>query len=126
MANPFTILGRSSLPSKQIELFPSPSVQSILLRTDELTALCPVTQQPDYYTLTVIYTPAAVCIETKSFKLYLQTFRNEGIFCEHLAAAIADDVMSATKARHVTVTLCQHRRGGIETEVTAIRTGEAA
>jgi 7-cyano-7-deazaguanine reductase len=98
-----------------LETFANPGVSHVEMTSDELTAMCPVTGQPDLYTATIEYWPQGLCIESKSLKLYLQRFRDEGHFCEALAVRIRDDVaetleIPADKAR---VTLRQKGRGGI-------------
>lgn len=98
-----------------IETFPSPGVASVRMTSDELVAVCPITNQPDFYTATIEYEPERLCIESKSLKLYLATYRNEGVFCEALAVKIRDDVASALElpAAKVRVELVQKARGGI-------------
>ncbi len=98
-----------------LETFPNPGVSEVVLRSDELTAMCPITRQPDLYRATIIYRPDGRCVESKSLKLYLATFRNEGHFCEALAVRIRDDVADVLQvdAGSVTVTLEQKARGGI-------------
>ena len=98
-----------------LERFANPGVASVELVSDELSALCPVTGQPDLYRLTISYRPEALCLESKSLKLYLSRFRNEGSFCEALAVRIRDDVASALEldAGRVSVSLEQKARGGI-------------
>ena len=104
-----------------IETFPNPGVSHVEMTSDELTAVCPVTGQPDMYVATIEYWPGALCIESKSLKLYLNTYRNEGHFCEALAVKIRDDVAEALElaAEKVRVTLEQKRRGGIVVTATA-------
>lgn len=80
-------------------------------RSSELTALCPVTNQPDSCTIDIEYAPASRCIETKSLKRYLRTFDRRGIFAEHLAPEIAGHLTDAVGVP-VTVTLAQQVRGG--------------
>jgi 7-cyano-7-deazaguanine reductase len=77
--------------------------------------MCPITSQPDMYVVTIAYEPARLCIESKSLKLYLAAFRNDGAFCEALAVRIRDDVAAALElpAEKVGVTLRQKARGGI-------------
>jgi len=77
--------------------------------------MCPVTNQPDLYTATIEYAPDALCLESKSVKLYLMQFRNEGHFCEALAVRIRDDVAAALELAPdaVQVALRQKARGGI-------------
>jgi 7-cyano-7-deazaguanine reductase len=98
-----------------LESFPNPGVSSVELTSDELTALCPITGQPDLYRLTISYRPGPACLESKSLKLYLARFRNEGCFCEELAVRIRDEVASALalEPERVSVSLAQKARGGI-------------
>ena len=98
-----------------LESFPNPGVESVSLMSDELTAVCPITGQPDLYRLTIEYRPDGACLESKSLKLYLNSFRNEGGFCEALAVRIRDDVAAALglSADRVRVDLEQKARGGI-------------
>ena len=112
----FVALGRAgSDPYAGLETFPNPGVSRVEMTSDELAAMCPVTNQPDLYVATIEYDPDELCIESKSLKLYLMTFRNEGHFCEALAVRIRDDVAVALKLgpERVTVTLEQKARGGI-------------
>jgi len=104
-----------------LETFPNPGVVSVELTSDELAAICPVTGQPDLYVATIEYEPQELCLESKSLKLYLATFRNEGHFCEALAVRIRDDVAGALGLgpEAVTVTLEQKARGGITIVATA-------
>jgi 7-cyano-7-deazaguanine reductase len=99
-----------------LETFPNPGVSRVALESDELAAVCPVTGQPDLYRATIEYEPAALCLESKSLKLYLNGFRNEGCFAEALAVRLRDDVSAALELppERVRVTLVQKRRGGIE------------
>lgn len=85
----------------------------------EFTSVCPVTGQPDFGTLTITYSPAARCVELKSLKLYLQQFRNEGIFYEHATNRILDDLVDITKPRWMKLKAAFTPRGGISTTVTA-------
>ncbi len=98
-----------------LETFANPGVAHVELESDELTAVCPITGQPDMYVATIGYNPEALCLESKSLKLYLMRFRNEGAFCEALAVKIRDDVAAALGLSHdkVRVTLEQKARGGI-------------
>ena len=104
-----------------LESFPNPGVREVEMTSDELTAVCPVTAQPDFYVARIAYRPDALCLESKSLKLYLARFRNEGAFAEALAVQIRDDVASALHldAAAVTVTLTQKARGGITITATA-------
>jgi len=98
-----------------LETFANPGVSVVEMQSDELTAVCPVTGQPDLYLATIEYRPQALCLESKSLKLYLNQFRDEGHFCEALAVRIRDDVAAALElpADKVGVTLEQKARGGI-------------
>ena len=98
-----------------LETFANPGVASVELAGDELTALCPITGQPDLYKLRIAYRPDALCLESKSLKLYLSRFRNEGCFCEALAVRIRDEVAEALALarERVSVELEQKARGGI-------------
>ena len=98
-----------------LETFANPGVARVEMESDELTALCPVTGQPDLYRARIEYEPDALCLESKSLKLYLAAFRNEGRFAEALAVRIRDDVAAALAlaGERVHVTLVQKARGGI-------------
>ena len=104
-----------------LETFPNPGVVNVEMTSDELSAICPVTGQPDLYVATIEYEPQELCLESKSLKLYLATFRNDGHFCEALAVRIRDDVAKALELapERVTVTLEQKARGGITIVATA-------
>jgi len=84
----------------------------------EFTSVCPKTGQPDFGVLTFTYTPAERCVELKSLKLYLQKFRNEGIFYENVANAILDDLVAVLEPRRMTLLAAFTPRGGITTRVT--------
>jgi 7-cyano-7-deazaguanine reductase len=84
----------------------------------EFTSVCPKTGQPDFGTLTIRYVPDRVCLELKSLKLYLQQFRNEGIFYEHATNRILDDLTEAIEPRQMTIEAAFTPRGGIRTTVT--------
>jgi len=85
----------------------------------EFTSVCPKTGQPDFGTLTFIYVPAEQCVELKSLKLYLQQFRNQGIYYENVTNRILDDLVAVLAPRHMTLTAAFNARGGIKTSVTA-------
>jgi len=111
----FKALGqKGSQPNRSLEVFPTPvHVKKVVLESDEVTSLCPVTGQPDWETVRIEFEPGPYCIESKSLKLYLWSFREEGAFCEALAARIAADVYEACKPRWVKVNVTQKPRGGI-------------
>jgi 7-cyano-7-deazaguanine reductase len=104
-----------------LETFPNPGVTRVEMTSDELTAVCPITAQPDMYVATIGYSPRTLCLESKSLKLYLARYRNEGAFGEALAVRIRDDVAEALELEQgdVTVTLVQKARGGITITATA-------
>ena len=95
------------------EAFPAPNVQLVTMTGTEFTSICPKTGQPDFGTVTIEYVPNDLCIESKALKYYLWSYRNEGAFCESLAAQIADDVVYAIKPKSLTVRVTQNVRGGI-------------
>jgi 7-cyano-7-deazaguanine reductase len=98
-----------------LETFENPGVADVELVSDELTAVCPITGQPDLYRVTIGYKPAGLCLESKSLKLYLNGFRNEGAFCEALAVRIRDEIAAALElpVEAVRIVLEQKARGGI-------------
>ena len=104
-----------------LETFANPGVSHVAMTSDELTAVCPVTGQPDLYIAEIEYRPGPRCLESKSLKLYLSGFRNEGAFCEALAVKIRDDVAKALDlpSDKVRVTLKQKARGGITITATS-------
>jgi len=111
----FKALGnKDSGPSRSLEVFPTPAhVRKVTLESDEVTSLCPVTGQPDWETVRIEFEPGPYCIESKSLKLYLWSFRQEGAFCEALSARIAQDIYEACAPVWVKVTITQKPRGGI-------------
>ena len=104
-----------------LETFPNPGVDRVEMTSDELTAFCPITHQPDFYTATIAYEPGGLCLESKSLKIYLSRFHDQGVFCEALAVQIRDDVAEALQLgpAGVNVTLRQKARGGITIVATA-------
>lgn len=84
----------------------------------EFTSVCPKTGQPDFGTLTFAYIPDKKCVELKSLKLYLQQFRNEGIFYEHITNTILNDLVAMVEPREMTLVASFTPRGGISTSVT--------
>lgn len=95
------------------EAFPAPDVQRVTLTATEFTSICPRTGQPDFGSVLIEYTPAERCLESKALKYYLWSYRDEGAFCETLAARIADDVVYAIAPKAVRVQVNQNVRGGI-------------
>jgi len=107
-------------PDRRVEAFPigDPS-QQISLHCSEFTCRCPITGQPDWARITIDYRPGRHAIETKSLKLYLETFREEGIFHEHLATVIRDDLVAALEPAALSVTVDFNSRGGIAVRATS-------
>jgi 7-cyano-7-deazaguanine reductase len=91
----------------------------------EFTSICPKTGQPDFGTLTITYVPEARCVELKSLKIYLQQFRNEGIYYENATNRILDDLVTVLGPRRMTLEAAFTARGGITTTVTASFEAEA-
>lgn len=116
-----TLLGRPVRgPVEHVETFPAPAgCGRVRFLTDEVTSVCPVTGQPDISSVVIDYVPTARCVESKSLKHYLWSFRDRAVFAEALAVEIAEEIMRATDARGVRVVVTQHVRGGIVTECTS-------
>lgn len=116
-----TILGNTVRePSKSLETFAAPArCTEVRFDTDEWTSLCPVTGQPDFGSVTIRYRPRHRCIESKSLKLLLWSFRDEAHFVETLASILAQEVVDAADPEWVEVTVRQNVRGGIGTRATA-------
>ena len=120
-ADDLTVLGRDVRgPVEHLECFDAPPhCTRVRFTSEELTSLCPGTGQPDISTVVIDYRPAERCVESKSLKLYLWSFRDRKAFAEAIAGEIAAEVMRAAEPLEVTVVLTQHVRGGIVTEATA-------
>ena len=116
-----TLLGQPvRQPVEHLECFDAPpSCTRVRFRTDEVTSMCPVTGQPDFSSVEIDYEPDQRCVESKSLKLYLWSFRDRQVFAEALAVEIATEVRRAAAPKRVRVVLTQHARGGIVTEATA-------
>lgn len=116
-----SLLGSSRRePVDHVECFPAPATVTLIrFTTDEVTSLCPVTAQPDISTVEIEYVPGALCVESKSLKLYLWSFRDRRVFAEALAAEIAAEIHGATGAHYVRVKIRQRPRGGIVLEATS-------
>lgn len=119
----FHALGNSAAqPTRRLEVFPTPAgITLVTMDYDEMTSLCPGTEQPDMARVVITFAPRERCLESKSLKLYFQTYRNEGIFAEHLAAQICADLFDALAPQWCEVALTQKRRGGIEIRAVARR-----
>lgn len=85
----------------------------------EFTSMCPKTGQPDFGTMTIIYTPDKTCVELKSLKFYLQSFRNQGIFYENVTNRILDDLVAVMNPRSIKLVAAFTPRGGIRSNITA-------
>jgi 7-cyano-7-deazaguanine reductase len=117
-----TLLRRGAKPTKRLETFPNHHPgrdYSVTLRTDEFTCVCPATGQPDFARLTIQYIPDKRILESKSLKLYLWSFRNQGAFHEHVTNAILDDLVKTLSPRWCKVTADFSVRGGISITVEA-------
>ncbi len=117
-----TILGHPAKPSRKLETFPNRHPErdyTVSLETDEFTCVCPVTGQPDFASLTIEYVPDRKIVESKSLKLYLESFRNEGVFHEHVTNTILDDLVKALAPRWCVVRGEFAARGGIAITVEA-------
>ncbi len=110
----------STTPSKELETFPNPNSErdyDIHFECPEFTCLCPKTGQPDFATIYISYVPDELCVELKSLKLYLWSFREEGHFHEKVTNRILDDLVAAVSPRRMTVVGDFKIRGGIHTSV---------
>ncbi len=116
-----TLLGaKVQGPLKKLEWFPAPKrVGEVVFTTPEFTSLCPKTGQPDFATVTITYTPRERCLESKSLKLYLWTFREKGAFLEQVSSEILGDVVEALDPLDCAVELLSNPRGGIALKTTA-------
>jgi 7-cyano-7-deazaguanine reductase len=116
------LFGMAITPSKQLETFPNPRPErdfEIAMECPEFTCICPRTGQPDFATIRIRYVPAELCVELKSLKLYLWSYRDEGAFHEAVINRILDDLVQACQPRAMTVVGDFNVRGGIHTTVTA-------
>lgn len=116
-----TLLGDlTAQPSKTLETFANPAPHRdfhIHMEIPEFTCLCPKTGQPDFAVITLDYIADQLCVELKSLKLYIVSFRNEGCFHEAVTNSILDDLVNATQPRFMRVTAKFFVRGGIFTNV---------
>ncbi|MBT8076539.1 MAG: preQ(1) synthase [Gammaproteobacteria bacterium] len=109
-------------PSRELELFPNPQPErdyTIRITIPEFTCLCPKTGQPDFATLVLEYIPEQQCVELKSLKMYVWSFRDEGAFHEAVTNEILDDLVRATAPRFMRLSAIFYVRGGIDTTVVA-------
>ena len=111
-----------SRPSKTLETFPNPAPERdyrIHMEIPEFTCVCPMTGQPDFATLTLDYVADELCVELKSLKLYVWSYRDEGAFHEAVTNKILDDLVRATRPRYMRLEAKWNVRGGIYTTVIA-------
>jgi 7-cyano-7-deazaguanine reductase len=117
---PATPDARRSKPTKQLDVFDNPAPQrDYTLRFDipEFTCLCPLTGQPDFAHVTIEMVPDKLCVELKSLKMYVWSYRDEGAFHEKVTNAVLDDLVKAARPRFVRVDAQWNVRGGIDTGV---------
>ena len=125
------VLGREArgpITAEQLEVVPwahGEADATVEFTTNELTATCPITGQPDFYELQLSYRPKGHLIESKALKLYLWGFREVGIFAEDLAAMLLEDLAGACDPREMTVDLTQQVRGGLRIRTVVRHRGEA-
>ena len=111
-----------SVPSKDLQVFPNPAPQrdyAIQFQIPEFTCNCPLTGQPDFAHFTIDMVADKLCVELKSLKMYMWSYRNEGAFHEKVTNDIVDDIVKATNPRFVRLTAKWYVRGGIYTNVVA-------
>ena len=109
-----------SKPSFRLKTFPNPGAERdfrVHMEIPEFTCLCPMTGQPDFATLVLDYVPDRLCVELKSLKLYVWSFRNEGAYHEAVTNRILDDLVKATKPRYMRLSAQFNVRGGIFTTI---------
>ena len=112
----------STQPSKQLDVFDNPHPDSdyeVRIYCPEFTCLCPLTKQPDFAVLHITYVPDKLCVELKSLKLYLWSYREEGAFHEDVTNRVLNDLVAAVKPRRMEVEAEFNVRGGIQTSVVA-------
>ncbi|MGV8080521.1 MAG: preQ(1) synthase [Syntrophales bacterium] len=117
-----TLLGEKARPVRKLETFPNHNRDrdyTVTLRTEEFTCVCPATGQPDFAVITIQYIPDRRILESKSLKLYLWSYRDRGVFHEHVTNAILDDLVAALAPRWCKVTGEFAVRGGISITVDA-------
>ena len=112
----------TTTPSKQLDSFANPRPDRdylIHMEVPEFTCLCPLTGQPDFATITIDYVADRKCVELKSLKLYMWSFRNEGAFHEALTNQVLDDLVAVTRPRYMRIIAKWYVRGGIFTDIIA-------
>ena len=121
MDKKYTALGRPVTQFEQLDRVPT-RCKHIEYHSDQLTSSCPVTGQPDFYEVTISLEADGTAIETKTLKLYLETYRDQATFCEDLAVKICEDLFAAAEPQTCKVVLQQRRRGGIQITATHVIT----
>jgi 7-cyano-7-deazaguanine reductase len=112
-------VGPEAIDAAALDTFPYDGPrQEIVTETDEFSAVCPYSGLPDFATLIIAYVPGAACVELKSLKYYITSYRNVGIYQEHATARIADDLFNLLEPRTLSVTTVYNVRGGFETTCT--------
>lgn len=114
--------GKKSSPGRKLEAFPNHHPERdywVTMETEEFTCVCPMTGQPDFAKLQIRYIPEKLVLESKSLKLYLHSFRNEGTFHEHVVNVILDDIVAALAPRSCKITADFAVRGGVRISVEA-------
>ena len=117
------------MSSNLLETFENPHPQRdyvIEHVAPEFTSVCPKTSHPDFATIVLSYVPDTMCVELKSYKLYLQSFRNKGIFYEDVTNCILNDLVACLRPRSMTIVAKFTARGGISSTITACHTATAA
>ena len=105
-----------TVPSKDLQTFDNPHPDRdyvVTIQTPAFTCVCPITGQPDFANIELEYTPDQKCVELKSLKFYLQSYRTEGIFYEHVTNTILDDVVAVVEPRRMTLEAAFNARGGM-------------
>lgn len=125
MPKNLTALGNKVSTYTGLETFQKPDFsETVTIKSDEVTAVCPITNQPDWYTVAVKYTPNHVCIESKTFKLLMHSLREKGMFCEALASYILSEVIKYADPLEAWCTVTQKPRGGVEITATSYLSAE--
>lgn len=119
----FELIKMPTKPTKKLQTFTNPAKKPYLIEFDcpEFTCLCPLTGQPDFATIKISYSPHLKCVELKSLKLYLWSFRNEGHFHEKVTNQICQDLNKLLKPKYIKVVGDFFVRGGIKTTITVER-----
>lgn len=124
LLNDGAVLGKRVTKFEKFDTFDRPKfLTKVVLTSDEVTALCPITEQPDFYVVKVSYLPNEKCLESKSVKLYFQSLRNTGMFVEALSTKVLEDIQQTINANNIKVDIVQKARGGVEIVATSETVG---